>query len=183
MFKLSEQVSLDIMPVVTNSKQANLDVKKEKPRTDAFQAASGSDTKPKGVEKSNSTSFDSERAAPRPSIPDASTPDPKQVIENSKLPSAEIEKPKPRDDIQPVSSVPKVDYATQLFNMLFMEEPKENDSKLTTPAVGSQCMSVCSNQAEEPKENYKKVAAPPVESNCTLVISKPVASRQAQKFY
>nr|GMC88004.1 ADP-ribosylation factor GTPase-activating protein AGD5-like isoform X1 [Ipomoea batatas] len=112
------------------------------------------------------------RATPSPSVPDTSTPDPKpKVIENSKPASSEVEKPKPRDDGQPVPSEPKVDYATQLFNMLFMEEAKENDSKLTTPAVGSQCMSALSKQSEEPKEDYKKPCAPPVESNCT---AKPV---------
>nr|GMC83819.1 probable ADP-ribosylation factor GTPase-activating protein AGD5 isoform X2 [Ipomoea batatas] len=161
----AKKVSMDTIPVVTNSKPANLDVEKEKPRTEAFQVTSG--------EKSNSTSFDSERATPSPSVPDTSTPDPKpKVIENSKPASSEVEKPKPRDDGQPVSSVPKVDYATQLFNMLFIEEPKENDSKLTAPAVGSQCMSALSKQSEEPKEDYKKPCAPPVESNCAR--AKPV---------
>lgn len=151
--------------VVTNSKPANLYIEKEKPRTDdAFRASSGTDPKPKDVEKPNLTSFDSERATPRPSIPDTSSLDPKpKIVENPKLPSSEVEKPKPRDDIQPVSSVPKVDYATQLFNMIFLEEPKENDSKL------AQCMSVPSKHAEEPKENYKKVPAPPVESECAGV--------------
>ncbi|XP_019162410.1 PREDICTED: probable ADP-ribosylation factor GTPase-activating protein AGD5 isoform X2 [Ipomoea nil] len=152
----AKKVSMDTKPVVSNSKPANQDVEKEKPRTEAFQDTSG--------EKSNSTSFDSERATPSPSVPETST---LKVIENSKLASSEVEKTKPRDNGQPVSSVPKVDYATQLFNMLFMEEPKENDSKLTAPAVESQCMSPLSKPSEEPKQDYKKACAPPVESNCT----------------
>lgn len=48
-------------------------------------------------------------------------------------------------DSTPVVPLPKVDYATDLFNMLSLEDPTENGSEAASPDdnswAGFQCMS------------------------------------------
>ncbi|CAH9059793.1 unnamed protein product [Cuscuta europaea] len=77
---------------------------------------------------------------PSSSFSGVSILDPKpNIIKGIKLPSYESKKPNTRNDIQPVFSAPRVDYATQLFDMLFKEETKENIKKASVLPEETEC--------------------------------------------
>ncbi|CAH9059788.1 unnamed protein product [Cuscuta europaea] len=91
-------------------------------------------------EKLNWITFDTDMENPSSSFSGVSILDPKpNIIKGIKLPSYESKKPNTRNDIQPVFSAPRVDYATQLFDMLFKEETKENIKKASVLPEETEC--------------------------------------------
>ncbi|CAH9133712.1 unnamed protein product [Cuscuta epithymum] len=108
-----------------------------KPEADKYLKPSSSDVE---KEKLNWITFDTDMENPSSSFSGVSIPDPNpNIIKSMNLPSCEPKKPNTRNDIQPVFSAPNVDYATQLFDMLFKEESKENFKKESALPEGSKC--------------------------------------------
>ncbi|CAH9133713.1 unnamed protein product [Cuscuta epithymum] len=109
-----------------------------KPEADKYLKPSSSDVE---KEKLNWITFDTDMENPSSSFSGVSIPDPNpNIIKSMNLPSCEPKKPNTRNDIQPVFSAPNVDYATQLFDMLFKEESKENFKKESALPEGSKCV-------------------------------------------
>ncbi|KAJ0046071.1 hypothetical protein Pint_04434 [Pistacia integerrima] len=72
-------------------------------------------------------------------------PKPQQVVQNTESTVAPAEATKQSANATPVASPPKVDFATDLFDMLSMDGPSENGSEATSADdglwAGFQCMS------------------------------------------
>ncbi|XP_052208159.1 ADP-ribosylation factor GTPase-activating protein AGD5 [Diospyros lotus] len=69
---------------------------------------------------------------PKGPEPVASAPKTEQVIQNSEPAVQSVESTKQVADASPAVSPPKVDYATDLFNMLSIDGPSENGSEATS---------------------------------------------------
>lgn len=72
-------------------------------------------------------------------------PKPQEVVQNSESTVAPAEATKQSSNSTPVAPPPKVDFATDLFDMLSMDGPSESGSEDTSPNddlwAGFQCMS------------------------------------------